>query len=452
MSKLLKLFTYLVAILALAGCGSVSKQVVSKGNEDKPTISSNIVPTITRSPTPQVTTKPSSTFTAEPITTPTIELGSLSIPICVGKGQVISPPPNFGITGTIVYQKELIHGLYTIGGTPLTQGQLADQLEEINVYGFSPDGMWLAYAPEEADSSTGIIFHTPKMILLSAAGERIEQVINIEGLEKELQERCVGCQGFEFFDSAGEWINNNLMYVHLGARSNEEGGPFSSLPKVFDPFTGDWQDQWFDNFPGVYTIMPTRLDIHHIKLSPDLSRVLYPTDKGGIILRDVAQGIELWSDKSFTKREGEKIEWSPDSKMVAVVNKFLPNEHRLLLITSDGEVTELVNAEYPQSGLHVTGLAWSPDSRYLAYTADLDDANLYLYDTQTKSYVYQCPLPGIIGGYLSLVWSPDNQWIAYSYKATGAMRLLNVQSGEVIELLDDAIPVGWSDKFPTEWP
>lgn len=420
--------------------------------------------TETSFPTPLPTATPSPTNPASIPTEPAKASATqkpdqinLAIPVCAGNGQIKQLSQNFGITGTIVYQTDLFGGLYTIGGSPLAQGKIIDGQQQIMVYGFSHNGEWLSYAPEvDWTTSEQVEFSTPKMILLSAGGKRIEQDINTAGLEEELQNRCVGCQGFHFFDSNGEWINNSLMYMNLGARANIQGSAFSSLPKVLNPFTDHWQNQWFNNLPDLYTISPTRATYHNLKLSPDLSRILYPANHGGIILRDLVQGKDIWSDSDFRNDGGENIEWSPDSKMVAVVNLFYPHEHRLLLITRDGDVTDLVNAESPQPDTFAGSLSWSSDSRYLAFKTMLNnsnDVNLYLYDSQTKSYVYRCPLPGVLSVQeANLVWSPDNKWIAFREDPIGSMRLLNVQSGEVIELLKNAEPAGWSNQFPISWP
>jgi WD40 repeat protein len=398
-------------------------------------------------------------LTVEPMVNPTftIEPVHLAIAVCGGKGQISSPPDNFGITGTIVYQIDNHKGLYTIGGTLLTQGKIVDQQQDVNVYEFSPDGNWLAYANLLDFAQDKIVYSTPVMILLKANGERIEQRINITGLEEELQKRCVGCEGYHFWGSFGEWINNSLMQLYLGATDNF--GPSAYLPKFFEPWSGIWQDQWFEGLPDLYTITPIQGGFHRIQLSPDLSRTLYPAEHGGITLWDNTQGTEIWSDSQFENDYGEYIEWSPDSEMVAAVNNFYQEKHRLLLITRDGEVTELVNASTPQPDFYAGSLSWSPDSRYLAFTArtgnldQIGEVYLYLYDTQTKSYVYRCPLPGINDiTNAGLVWSPDGQWIAYQEQPFSAMRLLNVQTGEITELLDNSRPIGWSDTFPVEWP
>lgn len=460
MTTKFKMRVYILLAVIMTGCRSLPDQITPTRNElitpslelSSATITTSVTPQFTPIQ-PSVTPMPSPSSTIKPSLTQTTEPNEQVIPVCTGNGQILSPRSDIGIKGTIAYQKGNYQGLYTIGGTPLLQGTI-DSEQKVVVFGFSPDGNWLAYAPEESSSGETVVFGTPMMILLSAAGERIEQNMNVSGLEKELQDRCCCCQGYKFFDSAGEWINNSLMYIHLGATSDIEGGMFSSLPKIFNSMTGIWEDNWLSSLPDLYTIMPTRGGIHHIKISPDLSRILYPAESGGIILRDLIHDTEIWSDKEFAVPWGEEIAWSSNSATVAAVNILYvgPGNRRLLLISRDGEVTEIVNDAYPQPELEPVSLSWSPDSRYLAFFDRHSNVNLYLYDTQSDRYIYHCPLTGITYGYPSLVWSPDSEWIAFSDMPEGSMQLLNVQSGEAIELLENAIPLGWSEDFPVEWP
>jgi len=455
-------FVYLWLAIITVGCGTLQNQLSPTVIMSRNPLGSSF-PTAGVSITPQVTqTRPSSN-TPSPSPSPTIDPGQTqltetdeqAIPICSGKGQIVSQPTGFGITGTLVYQMNIYTGLFTLGGTPLHSGQISLADAKISVYGFSPDGQWLAYAVRESSSDEEIVFATPTIILLSFTKERMEQKIDVGLLEEELKDRCPSCRGFQFFDSAGEWINNGLLYIHLGARPpKEEGSMFSSLPQIFDPFTGDWQNQWFEDLPDLYEIYPTRVGIDHIKLSPDLSRVLYPAQSGGIILRDVIQGTEILFDREFATPAGESIKWSSNSAFVAVVNMLYvgPKGRRLLLISRDGDFKEIVNDIYPLPEMEPVSLSWSSDGRYLAFVDGHNNVNLYLYDTQSDEYVYRCPLPGIINGYPSLIWSPDSEWIAFSYLPEGPMQLLSVQTGEVTELIENANPVGWSDDFPVDWP
>src|SRR5690242_8062604 len=101
-----------------------------------------------------------------------------AIPVCANSGTPIPLPANFGIPGTIVYQKDF-HGLYTVGGNPLTFSKLpVDEEQKYSTFGFSPDGNWFAFSPIEYSSTNDIIFDGAKIVLFSANGERKETTLS----------------------------------------------------------------------------------------------------------------------------------------------------------------------------------------------------------------------------------------------------------------------------------
>ena len=336
---------------------------------------------------------------------------------------------------------------------PLTQSQLPMGLEqEFVVYDFSPDGKWLAYSPLHSSEDPSLrLFETPMMILLSYTGERIEHPIDVSVFEDELRECCLDSY-FDRLSDDSHWINNELLYMELFALPVEGSTGGAVMPEIFDPFAGVWLTDWLDALsdrPGVGTFRDD------IGISPDLSRVLYPFISGegwgnGIILRDLTTKNELWFDPMFAYDYGILIRWSPDSSVVAVANRLTS---RLLLISRDGDVREeIANSSFLGSGFNVEYLAWSPDGRYLALIDDYEIVNdVYIYDTVNDQYIYRCPLTELSDYFIRLIWSPDGAWIALT-ALDSPLQVLNVQTGEVIQLLDDAIAVGWSDKFPTVWP
>lgn len=426
---------FLTLVAGMVACNSTAARTTPAG---KSTPTPSPLP-----PSPTAAVSP----TAEPNSTPEAVWRPEDIPLCPTEGRLISPPPGFGIEGTIIYQQNNWYGLYAIGGKPLRQGQLPlNATQQASVYGFSPDGQWLAYAPEIPGIEGAVVFGTPVLILLSAIGERIEQNLDVSGLEDVLRASC--CPDHEFFDSTGEWINNGLLYIRLAGISNMGRGMVSTLPMVFDPWKGSWVKHWIDDLPEVSRTSLGYVGWNHIKFSPDMSRVLYPSKKGGITLYDLAQGVEVWSDRKYFVMYGEEMAWSPDSSVVAVINnRAFPEERHFWVISRDGEVREIIDA----ANLAISSLCWSPNSRYLAFTdySHIENMYLYLYDRQADHYLYRCPLPRV---YTELFWSPDGEWIAFGDAMEGSLYLLKVQTGEVIELVENASPVGWSDKFPVVWP
>jgi WD40 repeat protein len=129
-----------------------------------------------------------------------------------------------------------------------------------------------------------------------------------------------------------------------------------------------------------------------------------------------------------------------------------PKDRRLLLISRDGVVNQIADATYPSSEFSVYDISWSPDGRYLVVMDSHDVPTLYLFDLESDSYVYRCPLPGINSPVVRSIWSPDSAWIAFSTKLSSPLFILNVHTGEVIKLLEDGMAAGWSNQFPITWP
>jgi len=326
-----------------------------------------------------------------------------------------------------------------------------DADQEAIVYGFSPDGKWLAYALVHRGGYQGTWLETPSISLLSSSGEHIEQPVDINTLENGLTECCTyPLAGGAWF---GYWINNNLLYTEIQTIF-EDGGILFSVPAIYDPFKNEWQFDWFRDLPDHYEVMGSRIKNHEVGFSPDLNQVLYPTDPTGLRLRDLNVGTSIWSDPSFLNYSAEFIRWSPDSQLVAAANfaPIEPKDRRLLLISQDGEVNQIADATYPSPEFSIIDISWSPNGRYLAVIDSQDVPILYLFDLQSNRYLYRCPLPGIDRTVVRSIWSPDSVWIAFSTKLSSPLFILNVQTGEVIKLLEEGMVAGWSDKFPVNWP
>jgi WD40 repeat protein len=453
--NLQKVFRKLIYLeLFLLGLLAACQQPTALPQAKSPLASSysteTVMPWLTQTPPPATSTLTSSP-TMQSMATGTPEFEEGIIPVCSGEGKAVSPPDDFGIDGTLVYQLDYIQGLYTLGGKPLSRGQLPeDPDQEVVVYGFSTDGKWLAYALVHRGGYHGTWLETPYISLLSSSGEHIEQPVDINTLEKGLAECCTYPLSGGVWD--GYWINNNLLYTEIQTIF-EEGGIVFSVPAIYDPFKNEWQFDWFRDLPDHYEVMGSRIKNHEVGFSPDLSRVLYPAYLTGLHLRDLTLGTNVWSDRSFLNYSAEFIHWSPDSKFVAAANLPLePKDRRLLLISRDGEVNQIADATYPSPELFIDDISWSPNGHYLAVMDTHDIPTLYLFDLESDSYVYRCPLPGINSPVVRSIWSSDNAWIAFSPKTPSPLFILNVQTGEVIKLLEEGAVAGWSDKPSVNWP
>jgi tricorn protease len=136
--------------------------------------------------------------------------------------------------------------------------------------------------------------------------------------------------------------------------------------------------------------------------------------------------------------------------------RFLPNGKSILVLSTESGETEFW--KYPANGVgaakqwtsdsKVLGLDGfsSPDGRWLAHYDK--DHRFWLFDTQTKqerliaqSEVASIPaLRAATGDFADLAWSPDSRWLAYVDSAANTFRqiqILNVASGAIQALTSD---------------
>jgi hypothetical protein len=103
-------------------------------------------------------------------------------------------------------------------------------------------------------------------VLLSDSGERIEHVLDIRGFISEIP----AGDRIETFSPYSYWINNQLIYSTMASKnpSPNISGTVSNLSKVFDPFTGVWNESILNDLPDMYSDGA-------FGISADLTRVLY---------------------------------------------------------------------------------------------------------------------------------------------------------------------------------
>lgn len=386
------------------------------------------------------------TVTAESTALPTsTDVNSTSaIPICPKHGVQTSPSDDFGIPGTIVYQKDL-QGLYTVGGDPLAYSKLpVSEEQKYFAFGFSPDGNWFAFSPVEYSSTKEIVFDSPKVILLSANGERIEHTFSVKDFTDELPLEY----HFAGFSGYSHWISDTLIYAALYSMTSTSPHHIDDTSfKVLDPFAGVWREDLLEDLPE---------DSHSLEkgISPDLTRMLYE-DRVGVVLKNLEDGREIWHDKALNSAVvGPLIFWSPDSETAAYANVLFvsPEERTVVLISRDGIAKPIMGPTLSLSELSVTDVRWSPDGHYLALlTVKDEELSVFIYDVEAEKYISQCPIAKYTDLMPKLIWSPDNRYLAYA-GLDYPLIIMDVKSGETIKLADDAQAVGWSDKFPVTWP
>ncbi len=136
--------------------------------------------------------------------------------------------------------------------------------------------------------------------------------------------------------------------------------------------------------------------------SPDGKQIAYWSDQSG--------EYELWVAPAGKENEARKITsygpgyryqpfWSPDSKKIAFIDQAM----KIWVVDiSTGKTTAVDKAlHYLHGALEGFTVSWSPDSKWIAYSRDVDNGHeaVYLFDTkanqrhQVTSGFYDCSRP-----------------------------------------------------------
>jgi Tol biopolymer transport system component len=122
--------------------------------------------------------------------------------------------------------------------------------------------------------------------------------------------------------------------------------------------------------------------------------------------------------------------WSPDSTRIAITTVFTSGNLQIINLQT-GEITPMPT---PPSGAQ--SIVWSPDGRYLAYTAhERGDFEIFVTDTVTGDFrnITQSPSYDV-----SPTWSADGEYIAYiSHRnRQDDIYILHLASGRIRRLTD----------------
>ncbi|MBC8065432.1 MAG: PDZ domain-containing protein, partial [Chlorobia bacterium] len=143
-------------------------------------------------------------------------------------------------------------------------------------------------------------------------------------------------------------------------------------------------------------------DISAITLSPSGNRIAVEA-RGELFSLPAKTG----ETRNFSGTSGARERfpsWSPDGKSIAYVSDATGAYEVYTQPQMGGAPTKLTDAK-----VSINGLEWSPDSKFIAVSTDTDE--LYLLDVTTKklSQVFKSRF----GGGASFDISPDSKWIAY---------------------------------------
>jgi hypothetical protein len=329
--------------------------------------------------------------------------------------------------------------LFKLSGDPAsTPLEIIPQGEKVMVFGYTPDGSWLAYAPITPKPEIDYAYPIEKLVLVSGSGERIERMLDITEPVSMMAETYI----LRTLIYNSYWVDNENMYLVLGLIKEKTKTSYL-LPTIYNPFTDTWST-------GYQTILPSRSPNFDIEfaVSPDLSRGIYATLQG-LVMVDLETGELIWHEPDYRDPRYTIIRWTADgSKAVAanlyVVAKYM--SHAIILPYSGKEGIQIVDPDYPVEDFSITTLSWSPEGRYLAvYDYHNEDNSLYIFDSEQQKYILKCPLYQyeLVKTQPRLFWSPDGVFVGISAKLGAPLQLLNIINGELLHLMEDVEVVGW---------
>ncbi len=191
--------------------------------------------------------------------------------------------------------------------------------------------------------------------------------------------------------------------------------------------------------------------------SPDSKQIGYALDMDGsefyhIVLKDLEVGTQMDLTPSYAYAQQPNFAFSPDGKLIAILSNERGQFALYLLSPKTGEKNLILDIHRP-----LWDVFWSPDGNWIAVEAEMQasDRGIFLVQVETGTYK-QIELQGTGLNAQHPAWSPDSRSLAFSAQLDEwfDIGLYDMQSREIRWLThdtgDDTSPAwsrGWQENL-----
>jgi len=155
--------------------------------------------------------------------------------------------------------------------------------------------------------------------------------------------------------------------------------------------------------------------------------------------------VENGDVRNLTQSSGsaeKQPAWSPDGKHISYFSDA-SGEYSLMIVPQDG-LGQPREVKLPAPTQYYTA-SWSPDSTKLLYTDT--DVKVWVLDVETgQTKVVGQEMWMVPQRTLNPAWSPDSKWVAYSARLRSlyhAIFATNIETGETIQMTDGLADAQW---------
>lgn len=192
-------------------------------------------------------------------------------------------------------------------------------------------------------------------------------------------------------------------------------------------------------------------DESHVNLTPDTPDLIFPAiawSPDGAKIAFISNRSGTFDTYVIPLRGGDarcvldlpshdcEVQWSPDGRWLAVASETSAQDVDTFIIPAEGGSPIRIGGR--EGAIHARQPRWSPDSRQVAFVAEVDGYNnIGLYDLEAGSIRW---LTSCAGDKHSPMWSHDGKCLVYCVN-TGAdtrLQILQTGSGTVNELKIDS--------------